>query len=157
MTETFYIVPAASKSAWFVYPVVALLLAVAIGVPLVLWSATRSMRGATFELSQEGLRLHGEFLYRSHVPLEQLRGGSARVVDLRQEHDLAPKRRTAGTAIPGYGAGWFRLRNGRKALIYVTQRDRVVYIPTTDDYDVMLSVTQPDRMVQRLHELAPKQ
>ena len=114
------------------------------------------MQHATFELSETGLTLRGELLYRSHVPLAELRGGAARVVDLRAEPELAPRRRTAGTALPGYNAGWFRLRNGRKALVYLTQRERVVLVPTTGDYDVLLSITEPERMVARLQALAPR-
>jgi hypothetical protein len=156
MNDTFHIVPAAGKATWFVYPIAVLLLLVALGSVLVLWSAMRAMQHATFELSEAGLTLRGELLYRSHVPLAELRGGAARVVDLRKEPELAPRRRTAGTALPGYNAGWFRLRNGRKALVYLTQRERVVLLPTTGDYDVLLSITEPERMVARLHELAPR-
>lgn len=155
MSETFHIVPAASKAPWLVVPVALIVIAVGVLVPLVLWSATRAMYGATFELSEAGLELHGELFYRSHVPLSELRGGAARVVNLAQEPELAPRRRTAGTALPGYGAGWFRLRNGRKALVYLTARDRVVHVPTTGDYDILLSVTEPERMVARLQAIAP--
>ena len=34
---------------------------------------------------------------------------------------LRPGLRTMGTGLPGYRAGWFRLRNGEKALLYLTE------------------------------------
>jgi hypothetical protein len=36
-----------------------------------------------------------------------------------------------GTAVPGYRSGWFRLRNGREALVYLTDRSQAVHVPTT--------------------------
>ena len=44
-----------------------------------------------------------------------------------------------GTGLPGYQAGWFRLRNGDRALVYLTDRSKAVYVQTTDGYGVMLS------------------
>jgi hypothetical protein len=48
-----------------------------------------------------------------------------------------------GTAVDGYRAGWFELYNGERALLYVTDPSRVVYLPTTEGYTIMLSVTDP--------------
>ena len=39
--------------------------------------------------------------------------------------------RTNGIGLPHYLAGWFRLCNGTKALMFVTDRRNVVLIPTT--------------------------
>ena len=46
--------------------------------------------------------------------------------------------------MPGYNAGWFRLKNGSKALLALTDRSSVVYIPTTEDYSILLSVADPE-------------
>jgi hypothetical protein len=61
--------------------------------------------------------------------------------------------RTVGTALPGYRSGWFRLANGEKALVYVTDPSRVVYVPTTDGYSLLLSVAETDQFVDRLHAM----
>jgi hypothetical protein len=58
-----------------------------------------------------------------------------------------PKRRTFGTGLPGYQAGWFRLESGEKALLYLTDRSRAVYIPTTAGYSVLLSPENPDGLL----------
>ena len=63
---------------------------------------------------------------------------------------LQPKWRRIGTALPGYQAGWFRLRNGEKALLYLTDRTRAVYIPTTAGYSLLLSPADPDAYLSRL-------
>jgi hypothetical protein len=52
--------------------------------------------------------------------------------------------------LPGYSAGWFRLRNGEKALAFVTDRQRVLYFPTWKGYSILLSVAEPDAMLAAL-------
>jgi hypothetical protein len=148
---TFHIVPAGLKGILLiVLPVSLLMLAVLLLMLVIL----RSSQSATFELTPRGLHLHGEPLYRSFVPASVLKADEARVVDLRAEPELRPKGRTFGTGMPGYGAGWFRLANGAKALVYLTDQSRVVYIQTTDGFALMLSVTQPEQMLARLREVA---
>jgi hypothetical protein len=55
-----------------------------------------------------------------------------------------------GTGLPGYQAGWFRLRNGEKALLDLTDRRRAVYIPTGAGYSLLLSPADPDGFLSRL-------
>lgn len=148
--QVFEIAPAGMRPLWILLPV-ALLLLLAFGVAAA--SALGSNR-ARFELSPEGLRLRGD-LYGRFVPAAQLRGGSARVVDLTREHELQPRRRTFGTALPGYRAGWFRLRNGERALLYLTDTHRAVYVPTRGDYVLLLSPRDPDAFVRALRSVSP--
>ena len=60
-----------------------------------------------------------------------------------------------GTAVPGYRSGWFRLANGEKALLYVTARERVVHVPTTEGFCLLLSVSEPERFLEHLKRVAP--
>jgi hypothetical protein len=154
MPEVFHIVPASLRSSAIVLPVVGLLLAVLLAVGALLGASVRGSRASTFELSPAGLRLRGD-LYGRQVPASELRGGAARVVDLQRERTLRPLRRTMGTALPGYRAGWFRLADGEKALLYVTDPHRVVYVPTRAGYALLLSVDRPDEFVERLRAIAP--
>lgn len=152
-TAVYEIVPAGQKVLWFVYPVLGFMLLVLGTVGFLLFRTAAGSRDARFTLSPEGLALSGD-LYGRIVPSARIRGAAARVVDLRHDPRLRPVRRRMGTSIPGYLAGWFRLANGRKALLYVTARDRVVYVPTTEDFDLLLSVTEPDRLVEHLGRVA---
>lgn len=151
MTETFAIVPASSRGLWILVILVLLLFA---GITAMLVKTARGSTQSRFEISVEGLRLRGD-LYGRVIPRSSLRGAEARVVDLRAEEGLAPRRRTMGTSFPGYHAGWFRLRNDEKALLYLTDRSRAVYVPTTEGYSLLLSPREPDRFVDRLREIAP--
>ena len=89
------------------------------------------------------------------IPLSDLRGGSARRVDIATGSDLQPVRRTMGTGLPGYRSGWFRLRNGQKALLYVTDPSKVVYLPTRLDFAVMVSPNDPDGFLSAVRAVAP--
>jgi hypothetical protein len=110
-------------------------------------------RGSRFEVSQAGIRLHGDWYGRT-IPSGQIRGQEAKRVDLVAEPALAPKWRTMGTGIPGYQAGWFRLKNGEKALLYLTDRNRAVYVPTTAGYSLLLSPADPEKFLSALRVIA---
>jgi hypothetical protein len=149
--ETFAIVPSTSRGLWFLVATVVIILVVA---GMVLLTTARGSRASRFEVSDAGLRLRGD-LYGRMIPAAELRGGAARIVDLTGDPELQVRRRTAGTALPGYRAGWFRLRNGEKALVYLTDMRRAVYVPTRRGYSLLLSPQQPERFVERLRSVAP--
>lgn len=115
-----------------------LILALVIGL---LGAAVVGARSTRFEVSPDGLRLRGD-LYGRLIPAEQLRAASVMRVDFSATPDLAPAWRTMGTGLPG----WFRLKNGEKALLYLTDTNRAVYVPTTAGYSVLVSPEQPDRV-----------
>lgn len=148
--ETFAIVPAGTRPLWFLVAVFLVLLA---GMA-VLGATWFGSQRASFEVSPAGLRLHGD-LYARLIPAAQLRGGAARLVDLRTSPEYRPTRRTIGTGLPGYAAGWFRLASGEKALLFLTDRSRAVYIPTRAGYAVLVSPTDPQAMLAALQRLAP--
>jgi PH (Pleckstrin Homology) domain-containing protein len=154
MPEVFHIVPASNRAAATLVPLAGLLFIVLVGTVALLGASIRGSRQSSFELTPAGLRLRGD-LYGRLVNASELRGGAARVIDLQQERRLRPTMRTIGTAVPGYRAGWFRLADGEKALLYVTDPRRVVYVPTRAGYALLLSVDRPTEFVERLRAIAP--
>jgi hypothetical protein len=148
----FLIAPATDRAMWSIVLVAGLILLLVIGL---LSAAVVGARSARFEVSQAGLRLRGD-LYGRFIPVEQLRGASAARVDFRAAPELMPARRIMGTGLPGYRSGWFRLRNGEKALLYLTDMSRAVYLPTTDGYSVLLSPAEPDEFLSALRGISPK-
>jgi len=141
----FPIAPAESRYLWFLIPVIVILL----GAMVLVATSVRGAHSSSFEIRPEGLRLRGD-LYGRLIPKAQLRLNLVRRVDLTREQDLRPKWRRLGTGLPGYQAGWFRLRNGDKALLYLTNRTRAVYVPTTAGYGLLLSPADPDGFLSRL-------
>ena len=145
MTQVFPIPPATGKSVWFLVGIMILLVALCALMGYVAWS-TRNSRA---EVTPDGLKLVGDLWGRT-IPREMLLLDEARVVDLRGEPDLQPRSRTLGTGLGGFAAGWFRLQNREKALIYLTDRRRVVYLPTNQGYSILVSSFEPERLLATL-------
>jgi len=150
--EVFNIAAADTKMLWLIGLIP---LGVLVLVGVILGASINGARGSTFEVSNEGLRIRGDW-YGRMIPASQLVPGTARRVDLALSPDLAPGRRTMGTGLPGYQAGWFRLRNGDRALLYLTDRSKAVYVQTTDGYGVMLSPSEPEKLVAALNRVAAR-
>ncbi len=150
--QEFLIAPAASRAMWFLLLVPGVVICLVVGL---LGSALLGARGARFEVSPDGLRLRGD-LYGRLIPIEQLRVGSASRVDFTAMPELRPARRTMGTGLPGYRAGWFRLKNGERALLYLTDEARAVHVPTTAGYSVLLSPREPDRFLEALRTVSAR-
>ena len=143
--QMFAIAPASLKLFWFI-PLVMIPVAVAAGLLVI---TLMSARTARFEVSPDGLRLRGDF-YGRFIPADRLVASAARRVEFSTAPDLQPRRRTWGTGMPGYQAGWFRLANGERALLYLTDRSRAVYVPTTEGYGLLLSPSDPDRFLDAI-------
>ena len=112
------------------------------------------LRPARFEVTAEGLRIRGSVFGRL-IPAAQLNTAGARIVDLNASPELRPKWRTNGIGLPGHLSGWVRLANHEKALVFLTDRNRVVYIPTKAGYSVLLSPADPDAFLTALRAAVP--
>jgi hypothetical protein len=153
MTQTFAILPAGTRTLWVLVPLFVLLLGGLGAGAAVLGGAWYGSQRATFEVSPAGLRLRGD-VYGRLIPASELRGTAARIIDLRSDAEHRPRRRTFGTGLPGYAAGWFRLHNGEKALLFLTDWTHVVYVPTRDGYAVLLSPGAPEAMLRAIQQIA---
>ncbi|HEY4307379.1 MAG TPA: PH domain-containing protein [Gemmatimonadaceae bacterium] len=150
MTDVFHIVPATIKWGMTLALLLPLVLVVVV-ICAITYSMISSSHRSSFEVSSAGLRLRGDF-YGRMIPAAHLKTTDVARIDM-DASPYHPTFRTNGIAIPGYRAGWFRLRNGHKALLYVTDPKSVVVVPTTEGFDVLLSVINPDRFVERMRAL----
>jgi hypothetical protein len=75
---------------------------------------------------------------------------AARIVDLDAERPLHPTFRLLGTSLPGYRTGWFWLRDGSRAFLALTDRRRVLVLPRLAGGPVLLSLRQPDALLDAL-------
>lgn len=138
MQEVFPMIPASSKPLWVIGGMALFLVALAGFFGFLAYSA----RHVQFEISANKLHIKGD-IYGRTLAIEALNLEQAREIDLNEERSLQPRLRTNGTGLPGYQAGWFKLRNDEKALVFLTDRRRVVYIPTREGYALLLSVAAP--------------
>ena len=102
-----------------------------------------SSRRTIFTLSEDGLVV-SRTLYGRRVPASTIRVEDVRVIDLTQEKEYRGKWRTNGLGLSDYSLGWFILRNKENALMFVTDRHNVVYIPTRSGFSVLLSTPSPE-------------
>ena len=124
MSEVFPMIAAPARAVWMFWGVALLGLGLAV---LFTWLAVSTGR-VRFEISDQSLHIRGDLFGRS-IPTRLLEIERARVLDLGVEQEYRPRWRTLGTAVPGYRAGWFRLKNGEKALVYITQERSIAYVP----------------------------
>ncbi len=143
MMRTFDIVPASTASFIFLVAMGMLLIFILGLFAFIGYSA----RNTKFEVTDQGLRITGS-LYGRFIPREEIAGEGVKVINLNLYPEYKPRLRTNGVGLPGYQAGWFRLRNREKALLFVTDRSNVVYIPTNRGYSVLLSVSNSEEFRQ---------
>ena len=81
---------------------------------------------------------------KKRIALSHLRKNGVQVVNLTRHPELMPRLRMWGASMPGLSTGWFRLRNGEKAVCLITDRAHVCYLRSdTDNVSVMLSLRDP--------------
>jgi uncharacterized membrane protein len=145
MEKIFGIIPASSGPYIFIWIFSVILIAV---IALFVFIGYSS-RHVSFEVSDQGLRI-SRALYGRFIPREEIAVGGVKILNLTVDAEYKPKLRTNGIGLPGYAEGWFKLQNKEKALLFVTDRSSVVYIPTTKDYSVLLSVREAEEFAESL-------
>ena len=80
----------------------------------------------------------------------------ARIIDLDQQVELLPGRKTLGTSLPGYQSGWFRTRQWGKGFYLLTERRRVLWLPERNGAHLLLSLQQPQALLAALNAMVPR-
>jgi len=132
-----------------------LVLLIIVPILLLAWYLIAAPRLVRFEVSPQGLRIRGDLFYSRAIAASDLMLEGARPLDLTATPEYKPKWRTNGTGMPGYKAGWFKLQNGQKALLFVGDPKRVVYIPVRSGYSLLLSVGDAQQFLAALHNAVP--
>lgn len=117
---------------------------------VVLWLLMRRHR---LVLDAAGLEVATTF-YRRRLTWPQLRVQDARVVSLGERPELRPALKANGYALPGFRSGWFRTRKPSKMLAATAGGDRVLWVPTTEGYELLLETRNLQATLQRMRELA---
>lgn len=142
-TVEFQITPASPGTTLFLVGLTVLMSVLAIGFGWLAMSATRP----SVVVDEATLTLKAPFYGRS-IDLPRIRFDEARVVNVDSSSDVRPKLRTNGIGLPGLGVGWFKLANGERALVALSSRNRVVYVPTDDGYSLLFSIERPEAFLE---------
>lgn len=100
------------------------------------------IRRISVTLDRDGIIVNAGIVMR-RFPLASLRAGGVRTVSFREHVELKPVLRTWGIGMPSLASGWFRLRNGAKALCILTGRDHVTALCADDGTWILLSLADP--------------
>jgi len=143
MERIFGIIPSSSgpyAAIWIISIAVILVLLLVAALFISIGYQSRHLK---YTINDEGLRI-SPGLYGRFIPKGDIDTEGVRVMNLNVDTEYQLKGRTNGAGLPGFASGWFKLANKEKALAFVTDRNRVVYIPTNKDYSVLLSVQQAE-------------
>lgn len=124
-----------SNTPPWLWPVVLLL------GPIIIIISMKGLRNPQVILSSEFLMLKVSFINKKW-PISELLCDQIRIVNLEKETELKPKWKLFGAAMPGLRSGYFRLKNKQNAHVYLTDFQKVVYIPTVKG-PLLLSLQRP--------------
>lgn len=89
-------------------------------------------------------------MYTARHPVASIDLDAARTVNLDERTEYAPRWRTNGYSLPGFHAGYYRLRNGTPAFSLLTTRRRVLLLPVHGARTLLLSPRNPAALLDAL-------
>ena len=112
-----------------------------------------SAHNIQYAINPQGLTIKNAIFYGRTIRKDEIAIDGARIINLNEEPAYKPALRTNGIGLPGFQSGWFRLKNKEKALLFVTDYQKVLYLPTTKHYSLLISVTDPETMLEKMKEM----
>jgi Bacterial PH domain len=122
-------------------------------LPLVAGVLAWSMHHRRIEVEDGALILRRR-PFAKRVSVAEMDLAQARIVDLDTQRDLQPVLKLAGSGMPGYRIGLFRLRDRRTAWLRLTDWRRVLVLPLRDGKVVLLSAERPEAVLDCLRRAA---
>ena len=119
--------------------------------PAILIAAAMGVRNPQAKLGKDGLSIKVSFIDKQWA-ISTIDRANAALVNLESRQELRPKWKLWGVAMPGLSSGLFKLYDGRKAHVYITDRSKVVYLPTQSG-PVLLSLERPREFLDTLQAL----
>ncbi|ABV89143.1 PH domain-containing protein [Shewanella pealeana] len=87
--------------------------------------------------------------YAMTLPLAEVEINDIQRLDWQREPDLKLESRHNGVGMSGYQLGWFRLSNNQKAFVVMSEEENLVMIPTLRGYRIILSLQEPDKLLNQ--------
>src|SRR5690606_15864235 len=94
-------------------------------------------------------------VYRRKLAWPELDLEAARVFSLDEYPARKPMFKTNGMSMPGFHGGSFRSRGLDKLFVATVGGKRLLWLPTTRGYTLLLEPRRPQALLERLRELAP--
>ena len=95
------------------------------------------------------------FLYGRKIPVEDVLINEIQTINLKQNDEYNISIRTNGIGLPNFHFGWMRLKNGQKALVFLTNKENVLLMPTKD-FVVLFSMEKTEEFKQKIEGMLPR-
>jgi hypothetical protein len=128
-----------------------ILIILAIGLMALFPVMFYSMKHTTLSLTDKEIIINS-MMYGKKIPLENVLIDEIKKINMDEDKEYNLSIRTNGISLPNYKSGWMRLNNGKKALVYITEKNNVVLIPTKD-YFVLFSMENIETFIEKIKEL----
>jgi hypothetical protein len=138
------------KGNVYVFPVI-----VIIFIFIVMLVITWLMVGTIFSSKNTSISIKdGEvvinsFLYGRKIPIENILVNEIQAINLNQNEEYNISVRTNGTSMPNFKSGWMRLKNGKKALVFLTNVENALLMPTKD-FVLLFSMERTNEFINKL-------
>ena len=98
---------------------------------------------------KDGEVVINSFLYGRKIPIENILINEIKTINLNQDEEYGISVRTNGIGLPNYKSGWMRLKNGKKALVYLTNVEKVLLMPTKD-FVILFSMEKTEEFINKI-------
>ncbi|MCL2805079.1 MAG: PH domain-containing protein [Treponema sp.] len=92
------------------------------------------------------------FLYSRKIPISDILINDIQTINLNQNNEYNVLIRTNGIGLPNFYLGWMKLKNGKRALVYLTNKENVLLMPTRD-FVVLFSMQNSEEFIRKINEL----
>ena len=104
------------------------------------------MRSSSVRVDQ-GILIVGTSVGTKRIPIANLRAHGLHLVNFSTHPELRPIIKLWGMGLPGFAGGWFKLRNGNKAVCLLLDRHGISYLRSdTDNLTLLLSLAEPEKL-----------
>jgi hypothetical protein len=147
---TFFEVIPQPKGNIFAFPII-MILFVFIVMSIITWL----MLGTIFTTKntsisiKDGEVIINSFLYKRKIPIENILINEIETINLNQDEEYRISTRINGIGLRNFKSGWMRLKNGKRALVYLTNEEKVLLMPTKD-FIVLFSMEKTEEFVNKI-------
>lgn len=146
-SQVFQVPPPGDRLLWIFGLLLLFLLSLAIFFFILVYQNSR----IRFELTPQGLKIKALFYGRT-IPLDCMARNDIQRIDLEKMGAFCPKLRINGTGMGGLQVGWFKLVNGAKGLVFLTN-PQAILIPIVDgQFLLLISPSQPESLFSGLQQ-----
>jgi hypothetical protein len=100
---------------------------------------------------KDGEVVINSFLYGRKIPKENISINEIRIINLNQYEEYTTSARTNGINLPNFKSGWMWLKSGKRALVYLTNKEKVLSMPTKN-FIILFSMEKTEEFINKLKE-----